>query len=347
MPAVVAFHAAHLVEHADEVLVIGINPPLDKRTATSHRAVQVMDQLTAPIGIQSVGIRHQPQSAWSIEQSESEATSAQVIVDRNAHPGTGGEVEDRPSWCSEVEVDQSDGNPVVEDDVLQTYVVVAEHGTACGVSQFVAPGAGIDGNLRRRLVKPTHESSNRRQSVVRLCPLRKRRDRYLTLDEHESLSPISLNLDGEGCTRESGGSKLPQKLVDRLRSGVRRSQHELATPYDSSGICHASVKDLVHRASLPRTAACCLRPAACCLHPAAYTLPPDEWGTVGPLHALDAWNHKRHIPLASEQPAIARSLPLPLPPPVAQLVNLIVAGRTIVPVGVVIGERMKERAPEL
>ena len=94
-------------------------------------------------------------------------------------------------------------------------------------------------------------------------------------------------------------------------------------------------------------AACALLPAACCLHPAAYTLPPDEWGTVGPLHALDAWNHKRHIPLASEQPAIARSLPLPLPPPVAQLVPLIVAGRTIVPVGVVIGERMKERAPEL
>ena len=62
---------------------------------------------------------------------------------------------------------------------------------------------------------------------------------------------------------------------------------------------------------------------------------------------LDAWNHKRHIPLASEQPALARPLPLPLALPLAQLANLIVAGRTIVPVGVVIGDRMKDRAPEL
>jgi hypothetical protein len=95
-----------------------------------------MDKCTSPIGIQSVSVRNQPQSAWSIGYLEPEATGVQVVVNRNAHPGKDGEVEGGPPRSREVEVEQSDGTPVPEDDVLQTYVVVADNGPTGGISQL-------------------------------------------------------------------------------------------------------------------------------------------------------------------------------------------------------------------
>jgi hypothetical protein len=44
-----------------------------------------------------------------------------------------------------------------------------------------------------------------------LSPFRKRWDWHITLDEDQSLTPVGLNLHWERCTRESGGSKLPQE----------------------------------------------------------------------------------------------------------------------------------------
>jgi len=53
------------------------------------------------------------------------------------HPRCLGEIPDGSAWCGEVEVEQGNGFPVAENDILGAHIVVADDRPAPRVCQFI------------------------------------------------------------------------------------------------------------------------------------------------------------------------------------------------------------------
>ncbi len=194
-PSLVAFHAAHLFEHEDEIRVTSINPTLYKRAADAHRSVEMLEQLLPAACIEPVGVCHQPEANWAIAHFETESNGTRIIVDRYAHPCERGEVTDRSTRRRKIEIEETDCSSLPEYNVLETDVVVTDDGPADRIGHFVTPGSQFNSYLGRRVVKRTYQRRNRRQGVIRLGPVRKRGNGDVSFDEDQALASVVLYLD--------------------------------------------------------------------------------------------------------------------------------------------------------
>lgn len=208
-------------------------------------------------GVQAVGVGDESQAPWAVHGVPPQSGGIDVVVDGHAHPGELGQVVDGTARGAEVEVQKPDRDSILEDDVLEADVVVANDRTAGGVCQLATPGPARRIEGRRCAVEPDQERCCGRQGTVGAGPRRVRRHGDITLDEHQPFPAVIVDPDGQRGSLEPGGTKPQQERVDRLRERARRSEHVRTDSHHPTRVRDATDEFLLHDASIVRSAPDC------------------------------------------------------------------------------------------
>ena len=142
----IAFYATHLLEHANEVRVASRDSAPDKVLSTIHGVIQDVDEIVTSVGSEPVSVGNSPESSRVVADVPSKPLCTELVVDWNTHSGKLGEVVERSTGRSEVEVKETNGDAVSEDNVLQAHVVMANNGSPKRISQLVAPHLQMSGH---------------------------------------------------------------------------------------------------------------------------------------------------------------------------------------------------------
>ncbi len=117
-PAVVALAATGPVPHRDGVRVTGVDAApggcFDADDGIVHRG----EELCPTVPVQSVGVGDESQPYRPVGGPPAEPGLVKLVVDRYAEAAEVGEVVDGAARGSELEVEQRNGDAVMEDDVL-------------------------------------------------------------------------------------------------------------------------------------------------------------------------------------------------------------------------------------
>lgn len=210
----------------------------------------MVEEFDPPGAVKTVDISHQAQAGTLVGTLPSKTFRTSLIVDRDTHTGEQSQVVNRCARCREVEVEQSNGDPVPEDDVLQTHIVVTNNRTAIGVSQFVTPRRHLAIDQRGGSMEIEHQGRDGAQRDIRLGPRWERWDGNIAIDVDQTLAAIALDLKGHWRAVEANISEASQERVDRWRMGIRRPEHNVALPSHLAGVGHPSDQLLIHLDSL-------------------------------------------------------------------------------------------------
>ena len=85
------------------------------------------------------GIGDQPQAVGPARLEPPESGRAEVVVDRDAHPGELSQIVYGPTGGGEVEVEQTHRHALAEHHVFEADVVVAHHRPPVRVGQLITP----------------------------------------------------------------------------------------------------------------------------------------------------------------------------------------------------------------
>jgi hypothetical protein len=195
--AVEALHPTHLLPHRHEARFAQLDPPAHELATTSDGVVEHGEQPASFCGVEPVGIGHETQATGPVRIEPAEAASADVVVDRHAHPGELGHVVHRRPGCCKVEVQQCHRLAVTEHDVLAADVVVTHDGATGGVGHLRAPAQPPWIKGARCLVEPRQQGRRGRKRHVGLRPAGERWDGYVSLDELEPFPVVGVDADGQ------------------------------------------------------------------------------------------------------------------------------------------------------
>jgi len=208
-----------------------------------HGSVQVIEDLEAAGGVQSVGVGDQAETGRSIRRSPSEALRAAIVVDGHAHPGERGDVVVRSPGSGEVEVEEADRLSIAEDHVLQADVVVADDGSPFGsaISSLQGPPADpafseAAWNVATSLVTDTRASSDWAQdgkggigTSPSMNTSRSRPSPWISTGNDAPWNPVDRVTSGTGGPTPSGNSMGGGRIHRSGRPGRHWRRHRPGT----------------------------------------------------------------------------------------------------------------------
>ena len=217
--------SAASLDHRDETGFPGNEVPLDERCADGHRVVDRGKELGAALSGDAVRVRNDHKPSNVVRRVPSKRGDVRRSVERNAHLGELRQVIDTSSRRCVVEVDEPNGYPIMEDDVLEADVVVAQH-------------------------RPTQRVGER---GIGLGPLGVGRRRNIAFEEGEHLATRTVETLRHRRTFEATAVQRPQIRVNRFRVRAGRTMHTRTDPEHAALVRDTTREDLlIHAASVAR-----------------------------------------------------------------------------------------------
>ena len=108
--------------------------------------IQDVDEIVTSLGSEPVSVGNSPESSRVVADVPSKPLSTELVVDWDTHAGKLSDVVERSTGRSEVEIKQTNGNAVSEDNILQAHVVMANNRSPKGIRQLVAPRLQMSGH---------------------------------------------------------------------------------------------------------------------------------------------------------------------------------------------------------
>ena len=247
--------SAASLDHRDEAGFPGNEVPLDERCADGHRVVDRGKELGAALSGDAVRVRNDHKPSNVVRRVPSKRGDVRRSVERNAHLGELRQVIDTSSRRCVVEVDEPNGYPIVEDDVLEADVVVAQHRPTPRVGQFAAPKTTCGVERSRRTVRSSDQTGDGGERGIGLGPFGVGRRRNFAFKEGEHLAPRTVETVWHRRTFEATAVQRPEIRVNRFRVRAGRPMHTRTDPQHAALVRDTTREDLlIHAASVARQA---------------------------------------------------------------------------------------------